>query len=256
MKISISFNYPFRANQYEQNSADSIVTETGLYDFEHFSAAETDTINQVLATVKRKYPRHYRGIGLALESYSVVYKPRYILHEIIIIKYGNSRNPLDQLAVGLAYKTKGAYFRKQALEYMKKSVENIKKSEWKRISLLFSKCYIYSDISNLYEGCYQFEDALHYAELSANEQGSLSQYDITRIGDIYRKIDINLCVKYYEDLIQSSGAGEYAAIVEEDLKKARELQARGYKYRPRPKKKPDYFDDLEEKIHQAALKFI
>lgn len=255
MKISISFKYPFRADQYEQNSADSIVTEAGLYDFEHFSAAEIDTINQVLATAKRKYPRHYRGIGLAVESYGVIYKPRYILHEIIIIKYGNSEKQLDQLAVGLAYKTKGAYFRKPALEYMQKSVENIKKSEWDRIPNI-PKWTVYNDMSDICEALYQFEDALKYAARAINEKGIFYPYAITHPGEIYRKIDINLCVKYYEDLIQSGGAGEYAAIAEEELKKARELQAHDYKYRPHPKKKPDYFDVIEEKIHQAALKFI
>ena len=72
---------PHQPSVYPQNPDDSIVLSTGIYDFQHFSDAELQTVRAVLDTSENKYPRKYQGIGLAMEAFSVVYKARYILQD-------------------------------------------------------------------------------------------------------------------------------------------------------------------------------
>lgn len=247
---------PFLPNQYAQDSKSSIVDETGTYDFDCFSVDECSTIQDVLSDAQRNYSPRYRAIGLALESYGILYKPRYILHEIIIIRYSSSKRPLDQLAVGLAYKTKGAYFRQQAIKYIENAIPMITKREWHKISAFFPKWSIYNDLSDLCEAECRFSDALEYAELAKRNKGFIAPYDILHPGRIYKKIDIALCVQYYENLICNNQTAEYWPLIEKELTIAKGQAEQGYKYRPRKSKMSDRSKMLEEKTYAAALKFM
>ena len=107
----------FPTSIYTQNSSQSITTDDGTYDFERFSENEASTIFDVLKTVQNKYPYIQRAIGLANESSQILYKPRYVLFEIIIQLYKDSSDKYDNLAVALAYETKGSKFRVSAIKH-------------------------------------------------------------------------------------------------------------------------------------------
>ena len=64
----------------------SVIDENGRYDLKRFSRQEYSTIKNILATVERKYPAALRSMGLVNESYPIVYKPRYILFDIVVYK--------------------------------------------------------------------------------------------------------------------------------------------------------------------------
>lgn len=93
--------FEFYPEAYEQDSNQSIVKD-GRYDMTRFSEGEDRTIKQIIDQANRKYTKTYRAIGLANESYPVVYKPRYILFDVICIVFGDSDSPFDQLAVSFA----------------------------------------------------------------------------------------------------------------------------------------------------------
>lgn len=148
----------YHPDNYWCEEYQSIVTG-GFYDLERFSVSETSVINQVLTVAKTKYPDKYRSIGLANESYSITQKPRYILHEIIILRYADSPNPIDRLAVAFAYETKGAFFRKQAINYFESSLPKISDS----VLEMFSCCdplSAYSKLATLYEKEHDYEKSI------------------------------------------------------------------------------------------------
>lgn len=171
---------------YEQDSNQSITTGAS-YDFTRFSAHEAHIVKQVWNTVKQKYPPEYQSIGLANESYCIKYKPRYILFEIIICLYSKSDNPIDMFAVSLAYASKGAVFRKQALEYFEKSEDYIDSDLLDE----FISClplHIYLMFSDLYEKEHLYEDAIRYTKLAKRfGEPSNSSFD-TRIDMLKRKL--------------------------------------------------------------------
>ena len=244
----------YQTSVYEQNSADSITDSKGFYDFENFSDSELGTITAVLDTAKKKYPKKYQGIGLAMEAYSIVYKPRYVLNEIVIIKYGESNYLLDKLAVGLAYITKGAAFREKAFEYLEYSIPKLKKSDFDLIKSAFTKIYLYNTLTDLYEYRGDYENALVYLEHCCRQFEKPYPYYYTKRGSIYKKIDINMCVEYYEALLIQHP--ELKCYIEKELNTAKTQAEKGYVFKPKPVKQSDKNRQLEDRIHQAALQFV
>lgn len=99
---------------------DQIVTG-GYYDFARFSLQEATRIKNVLDSVKRNYPPEYYTVGLAENSFGVLYKPRSVLNAIVTRLYHDSTIPLDCLSTALAYSTRGAAFRKQSIEHFERA---------------------------------------------------------------------------------------------------------------------------------------
>ena len=148
---------------WTQDSEQSIVAN-GTYDLKNFSKHESDTVKHVYNYVEKNYPKEYQAIGLANESYQIIYKPRYVLHEIIILKYQASSNPVDKFAVALAYATKGAYFRDKSLYYFESCIDDIS-PEFMSDFVSYMPLHTYSIISELYEQEHNYKQAIYYTNL-------------------------------------------------------------------------------------------
>lgn len=140
------------------DASDRILTADGhYYDLTRFSKTEADTIINILAKVDRLYSD--KSVGLVCESAPIVYKPRYVLYEIAILLYSTSKEPIDQLAVALAYETKGAYFRKQAIQYFEKSISKIRYSKLKKF-YSYSPFTIYIKFAQLYDKEHDYQNTI------------------------------------------------------------------------------------------------
>lgn len=175
---------------WEQDSNQSIVDSCGKYDFTNFSEHEINTIKHVLAVTQKKYPEEYQSLGLANESYPIKYKPRYILHEIIILKYENSLEAIDKFAVALAYSTKGAYYREKALEYFEASIDNVS-PEIMSDFVSYMPLHTYSIISSLYEQVRDFQEAIYYTKLQKEYGDPDNSYFDERINKLLDKEKLN-----------------------------------------------------------------
>ena len=169
-----------------QDSDLSIITEDGRYDLTRFSAHEADTIRHVFDVVKEKYPQEYQSIGLASESYPIKYKPRYVLFESIILLYADSDNPVDNFAVSLAYESKGAYFRKQAIEYFEKSEPYIN-TDFMRDFVSYMPLHVYTMFAKLYEQEHEYEKAIYYTEKARNWSSLGNDYFDRHIDELLEK---------------------------------------------------------------------
>ncbi len=148
-----------------QNSELSIVDNSGRYDFMNYSRHEAETIGAVFRNVLRKYdPCHY-AIGLVNESQAIVYKARYILFEIVILRFSNSTAPLEQFAVAFAYSEKGASYRLKAIEYFEKSLPQLKENDFSCYGS-FLPLAIYNKLSLLYEKEHLWDKAIYYLKLA------------------------------------------------------------------------------------------
>ena len=154
----------YAPNFYHQNSSLSITSKNG-YDLTRFSSHEVNTIKYVWDTVLKKYPTEYQSIGLANESYCILYKPRYILFEILIILFSQSENPIDMFAISLAYASKGYYFTQQALDYFEKSEKYIT-SDFLKDFISYLPLHVYTMFSTLYEQEHLYERAIYFTKLA------------------------------------------------------------------------------------------
>lgn len=145
--------------------SDQSITVNGTYDLTRFSTHEVDTIIHVLNHVKTAYPPQYQSIGLANESSAIKYKARYVLFQIIILKYWNSKEPIDRFAVAVAYQSKGALFRKYAISYYESSLPYIKEKLLQDF-LNLSPLSTYNAVSRLYEQEHEYEKAIYYLRLA------------------------------------------------------------------------------------------
>lgn len=149
----------FPEKEIFQDSNQSITTEDGTYDFENFSEHEKAVIIETIKTVLRKYPPIFRAIGLVNESYQIIYKPRYILFEIVVALFSDSNDAMDNLAVAIAYETKGAHFRSEALKHFEYALNNLDSKLLDRFFVTMPY-NLYIKFSRLYEKEHDFSKAL------------------------------------------------------------------------------------------------
>lgn len=241
--------------QYQQYSNESI-TANGHYDLTRLSAHEKQTIRNVLMESNSKYTELYRGIGLANEAYGVLYKPRYILHEIIILKYSDCDNPLDRLAVALAYETKGAQYREQAILFFEDSINRVNRNDL-NLFAAFQPLFLYNKLSVLYEKEHRFDEALKSAEMAIKELDFDAPYYYLRVGDILKKCDINQCVEYFSELKRTHVYELCKDQLDAKEDEALKLQAKDYIFRPRKKKaKTQEETEWSDELRMAALEFV
>lgn len=200
-----------------QSLPQRVVDENGRYDLKRFSRYEEKAVWEVLHKVDRKYPAYLRSIGLAEESYPVVYKPRYVLFDIIIVKYGKSQNPIDKIAVAFAYESKGAYFRKEAISYFEDAIKTLDISSLKAFSA-YSPAQTYMKFSELYDKEHDYQSALFLLKKSRALKGANKAY------------------------------------IDEEIKKLEKKIKNPPK--TRRSKKPDYYDDFERDVRRAAIAFV
>ena len=220
-----------------QSSSDSIITSDGRYDMTRLSAEEERVVRSVIRIAKSgKYPEEAQGIGLANEAYSIIYKPRYILHEIIIQKYADSNNPLDMLAVAAAYKTKGSYGRTQAIRYYELWLSR-RDEYYQKIAESFffdaREPFFSYNLAQLYMQEYRLDEALRFAFIAEQHNTEHAPGFPLLIAEIYRKKDISQCIDYLKKTVSSKEYAFCKAMLELELQKAIELQGKEYVYRPR-----------------------
>lgn len=207
---------PYYPGTYNQDTNKSVVDSDKRYDLKRFSNHEADVIQRVLRTVDTKYHVTLRSYGLINESFSITYKPRYVLFDIVILKYDNSQNMVDRLAVALAYETKGAFYRKQAIAYFEESIKYVDKT----IMDLFHACptmTVYTKFADLYEKEHEYEKAIAYFKKARAIKGSSKEYLSERIQKLEKKL--------------------------------------GTPPKTRKSKKPAYYDSFEADVRNAAIAF-
>lgn len=210
-------NEPYYPDVYDQDTRKSVVDSDNRYDLKRFSRHEADIILRVLRTTDAKYHPLLRSLGLINESFSITYKPRYVLFDIVILQYENSQNMVDRLAVALAYETKGAYYRKQAISYFEESIKHVDKT----VLDLFHACpavTVYTKFADVYEKEHDYKKAISYFKKARAIKGSSKEYLSERIVKLEKK-----------------------------LKSPPKV---------RKTKKPDYYDEFERGVRSASIAFL
>lgn len=180
-----------------QDSTQSITTSDGKYDLKHFSKHEMDTISHIVRLIKEKYPPELCSMGFANESASVIYKPRYVLWEMLIQLYKDSTNPIDKFACALAYEAKGAMYRENALQKFEESINYIT-PEFMQQFVSYTPLCVYMKFSRLYERNHEYEKAIYYTKLGCKYgEKSNSNYD-KRINELTKKMEINSKKRKYK----------------------------------------------------------
>lgn len=172
-KASEAAPIPKHPGEYAQDCNQSLLKD-GRYDPTRVSSHENDVVKEVILASRKKYSRPYQGIGLAVETYSVIYKPRYILYEYIVQKYGHSSSVFDVLATAIAYKEKGAAYRRLSLQYFQLFFQSASSADIAKLPRSYPLWSIYNMMSDLYESTYDLESALDYAKKAAAEKRRLN----------------------------------------------------------------------------------
>lgn len=207
---------PYHPDLYSQDTKKSVIDSDKRYDLKRFSSHEADIIYRVLRTADTKYHPLLKSLGLVNESVSIKYKPRYVLFDIVILKYEKSQNMVDRLAVALAYETKGAFFRKQAISYFEDSIKHVGKD----VLDLFNACSaasVYTKLGDIYEKEHEYKKAMSCFKKARTLKGASEEYLSERISKLEKKL---------------------------------ENPPKG-----RKQKKPDYYDAFEADVRNAAIAF-
>lgn len=200
-----------------QSLPQRVVDENGRYDLKRFSRYEENTVWEVLRKVDRKYSGKLRSMGLANEAYPITYKPRYVLFDIIIVRHEKSSSPIDKLAVALAYESKGAFFRKEAISYFESAVQTVDISKINGFSS-YPPMSVYLKFSELYEKEHDYKKAIFFVKKAMASKGSSKEYCKEQISKLEKKL--------------------------------------ANPPRTRKSKKPDYYDDFECDVRRASIAFL
>ncbi len=226
-------------------------TANEKFDFTTFTRQEKRFINSVLKDTVKKYPKEYHAIGLAKESQAVIGKARHVLHDIIVLAYGDSPRKLDKYAVGLAYATKGAFHRTEAIRYIEEAISQMDNADFTFVHPLHGRWGIYGLLSELYEKEYDIDKALYYSQLVPMHRDDVTVYDPLRIAALYKKKDVNLSVKYLSEVLGAPMYSRYQDVLLKELHSAQAAAEKGYVYKPRKSKQADD-DKLREKDLRVA----
>lgn len=225
--------------------------EDGTYDFEHLNKNEK---SQIMEIVEISNHSKIHSLEFYRQSVPVVYKNRYILFQIIISKYQTSDCIYDKLAVGLAYETKGAYYRPKAISFMQEFIDNATQNDWLNANEYVDTKTILTSLAVLYEKEYDFDKAVQILSLINNKDESI----LLRLGEILKKQDINACVEFYKTMIKTRNLKDYKRTFKEKLDAAIELQKKNYIHKPRKNRaiSKGQFDDEAEKCALTFIPFI
>lgn len=241
----------FNANVLPDKNATQ-TTATGMYNFLCITPEENDEIISILKSAAA-YPPEQRGIALAFCSEAVIYKPRYILNQIIIEYAKLSGSPLDTAAEFIALSRKSSHFRGKAIEVFEQIPKNITfpLSPYNNGLTMYSWCGLYLTVSELYEKEYQFDKALEAIEKS-RELGWDSAACTKIHAEILTKVDINMAVEYLQSCIAADPRlSNLRATLDEYKAKA----DKGYKFKPRKSTREDNVE-MEQQIRQLAFRYL
>ena len=262
---SIHYGYNMGKRQvlaecFSQDSSRSLRTADGEYDFEHFSDHEIEVIVSVIRTAKScKYASELKGIGLANEAYSIVYKPHYILDEIIIQKYKDSDSPFDLLAVGEAYNNQGARAYREALEYLlryDREATQEQKDTAQEYLMVAREPSFSIQIALLYEKVGDFQNALAYAMRAMELDESSYHYTYSLVGEIYRKINPEIAIEFYQSLLEDQRYHYFQDQIIEEIGKVQKDIDSGKRYVFNPRGPSVKTRVMAAKITDAAKMFL
>lgn len=167
--------------------AGHVITSDGRYDLKIFSTSEYRAVLDVINSAKKSLSSKNFSINLYNLSYGVIYKPRYVLFEIIIQLFADSNDPLDCFAVAMAYSTQGASWRLKAIEYFEKCIDLTDIPSLANISAI-SPLQLYSTLSTLYEKEHIYDKALEYNAAAMNAPGANVPYFIENAQKLEAKL--------------------------------------------------------------------
>lgn len=173
--------------EYKEKHPDTILTDDGRYDFNNFSEAERTRVIDVINYTKETYYPNEFALGLCNESNGVLYKPRYVLFEIIIQLYKNSPHLDDLLAVALAYSTQGAASRQKAIEYFEKSAFRIPYTIFSKYPAI-SDLFVFSTFMKIYEAEHLYREALQCAFTAFSAPGANPDFFKLKIDELQKKL--------------------------------------------------------------------
>ena len=245
---------------YPQSSCDGTTLPDGTYDFSRLSVPEVCLINEVLrVSTSSKYPQELHALGMVNESEPIRYKPRYVLNEIIVQTYAESEKALDLLAVGFAYKAKGAAGRKLAIEYFERYQQYAKWGEKRLAKNIFfnvQEPFFSYGLAELYSSEYQFDLALEYATHAEKHNSFNAPGSPQLIASILLKTDPSDCVDYLKRVLRNPKYSNYRQLFLNELSKAQKKMESGYTYRPRPYTPKAHEIELEKQISALASEFL
>ncbi len=245
-----------RKDKYSVNF-DSGLDSNGDYDFTVLTEDERNYVQVTIDYANSLYDEKHVAIGIMHISKLAVLKPSYIINYYVMLKYADSDNPLDIVAVAVAYSKMGAQYRSQAIMYLKKYFENscdlsIPDSD----GYFFDEPFLHKQLALLYEKEYQLQEAVSEWE-KAIKQYKPTYDSVVGLCEVLSKIDINLAVERYKEYLSSSELSENDKVfLESPMRKAIEKQEKGYVYKAR-KSKIKEKDILKGKqIEELAKQFI
>lgn len=171
---------------YDQDASQSVIDQNHKYDMDNFSKHEATIIRDVLYTTQKKYPKEFWAPGLVNESYPIKYKPRYILFEAAILLYKDSKLPIEQISVAFAYSQKGAYYRKEALKFYEKSINDVPFYTLDKFASISSYA-MYLTLSTLYEKEHEYEKAVVWMKKAKKRAGAHTTFYDQKIEELSKK---------------------------------------------------------------------
>lgn len=227
----------------------------GGYNFTCVTSEENAEILSLLKSAA-EYPADQRGIALAFYSESAIYKPRYIINQIIIEYAEQSGTPLDTVAEFIAFSRKSSNFRTKALEVFESVPKTLcfPPTPYGNDTAMYSWSRLYLIAAEIYEKEYQFEKALN-AIKKCSKYNWNKTVCIERYAEILTKIDIKQAVEYLQNTIDKDS--QLLPILSRQLEEYRAKAAKGYKFKPRKKTTENCSEaEMEQQIKQLAFRYL
>ncbi len=184
------------------------------------------------------------------ENYDALNPDRYKIFAKILEESKKYNDPLHYLACAYACHYSKVEYRKQAIYYFEKYLEN-------PISCTvigFNIIQVYIDLAQDYEGEYDFKSAEKYYILAIQNDDMRYYSSITQqwhllpeesmLGRLYLKISTQKALDYWQSLMKNDfyingdpSLSGYRRSVDVEYRRAVEKHEKGYVYRPRKNKK-------------------
>lgn len=159
---------------------------------------------------------------------------------------GEPNTPKKLYIVSRCYVMAGAKYRPKAIEYLLKYIDigavwegtprDFVVIDGLRINQLdLNRATVYCDLGKAYEGEYQFIDALNWYHKSIDIDPTCSQA-VSYIADCYVKMNSIDDGLIFLKGIKKTGCKDMKLIANSKIKELNEKKAKGYVYKPRPRK--------------------
>lgn len=198
--------------------------------------------------VSTPYENGNNCLQMIVDNWDVQSIGRYDVFAKVLYESQKFDDPLHYLACAYACHYSKAEYRKKAIEYFEKYLENPIPCSVPEFNIL----QIYRDVAQDYEGEYDFKSAEKYYILAIQNNdmryysSATHQWDLlpeeSMLGRLYLKISTQKALDYWQSLMKNDfyingdpTLTGYRRSVDIEYKKALEKHEKGYVYRPRKK---------------------